>query len=47
MQFQTQTIDGREVVVAKRGAQRIVMGEKVPDAPYLKAWLDGWVAMNS
>ena len=39
MQFQTQTIDGREVVVAKRGAQRIVMGEKVPDAPVPKAWL--------
>ncbi len=39
MQFQTQTIDGREVVVAKRGAQRIVMGEKVPDAPIPEAWL--------
>ena len=39
MQFQTQAIDGREVVVAKRGEQQVVMGEKVPDAPIPDAWL--------
>ena len=39
MQFQTQTIDGREVVVAKHGDQHVVMGEKVPDAPIPDAWL--------
>lgn len=40
MQFQTRTIDGREVVVAKRGEQVIVMGEKVPDAPIPRSWLE-------
>jgi CubicO group peptidase (beta-lactamase class C family) len=39
MRFQTQAIDGREVVVAKRGEQQVVMGEKVPDAPIPEAWL--------
>lgn len=38
MRFQTQVIDGREVVVAKKGDRRIVMGEKVPETPVPTAW---------
>ncbi len=39
MRLQTQIIDGREVVVAKQGETRILMGEKVPEGPVPEAWL--------
>ncbi len=39
MRFQTQQVDGREVVVAKKGDKRIVLGEKIPPAPVPSAWM--------
>lgn len=39
MRFQTQQVDGREVVVAKKGEKRIVLGEKIPPAPVPDSWL--------
>jgi CubicO group peptidase (beta-lactamase class C family) len=38
MRFQTQEIDGREVVVAQAGEKRMVLGEKVPDTPVPEIW---------
>jgi len=38
MRFQTQRIDGREVIVARRGDKRVVLGEKVPPTPISDAW---------
>ena len=40
MRFQTQQIDGREVVVAKKGEKKVVLGEKIPEAPVPEVWLD-------
>jgi CubicO group peptidase (beta-lactamase class C family) len=40
MRFQTQHIDGREVVVARHDEQRVVIGEKVPEIPVPQVWLD-------
>ncbi len=39
MRFQTQTIDGREVVVARKGDKEMVLGEKVPPEPVPEIWL--------
>jgi CubicO group peptidase (beta-lactamase class C family) len=39
MRFQTQEIDGREVVVAKKGNKEVVLGEKVPDTSIPEVWL--------
>lgn len=39
MQFQTRVIDGREVVVAKKGDKISILGEKVPASPVPEAWL--------
>ncbi len=39
MRFQTQQVDGREVVVAKKGHKRIVLGEKIPPAPVPAVWI--------
>lgn len=39
MRFQTQTIDGREVVVAKNGNKQILLGEKIPAEPVPEVWL--------
>jgi CubicO group peptidase (beta-lactamase class C family) len=39
MRFQTQTIDGREVVVARKGDKQMVLGEKVPPEPVPEVWL--------
>ena len=39
MRFQTQTIDGREVIVAKSGEKQIVLGEKIPAEPIPEVWL--------
>jgi hypothetical protein len=39
MRFQTQTIDGREIIVAKKGGKQMVLGEKIPDEPVLEVWL--------
>lgn len=40
MQFQTQEIDGREVVVAKSGDKKVVLGEKIPDGAVPEVWLN-------
>ena len=40
MQFQTQLIHGKEVVVAKIGDQLTILGEKIPPAPIPAAWLN-------
>jgi CubicO group peptidase (beta-lactamase class C family) len=40
MRFQTQEIDGREVVVARNGEKKIVLGEKIPPAPVPAVWLE-------
>lgn len=40
MRFRSEHISGREVVVARKGEQRIVIGEKVPDEPVPQVWLD-------
>jgi CubicO group peptidase (beta-lactamase class C family) len=40
MELQTRVIDGREVVVARRGGKVSILGEKVPDAPIPDPWLD-------
>jgi len=39
MRFQTRVIDGREVVVAKRGDKISILGDKVPESPVPDAWL--------
>jgi CubicO group peptidase (beta-lactamase class C family) len=39
MQFRTQQVDDREVVVGKMGDRRIVLGEKIPPEPVSAAWL--------
>ncbi len=39
MRFQTQVVEGREVVVAKNGDKRVVLGEKIPPKPVPKSWL--------
>jgi len=39
MRFQTRTIDGREVVIARQGDKEVVLGEKVPETPIPEAWL--------
>ena len=39
MRFQTQTIDGREVVVAEKGGKQMVIGEKIPPEPVPEVWL--------
>ncbi len=39
MRFQTQQVDGREVVVAKKGNKRIVLGEKIPTTPVPAVWM--------
>ena len=38
MRFQTQRIDGREVVVAQKGGKQILLGEKVPAIPVPEVW---------
>jgi CubicO group peptidase (beta-lactamase class C family) len=38
MRFQTRKIDGREVVLAKRGDKQIVLGEKIPPQPVPEVW---------
>jgi CubicO group peptidase (beta-lactamase class C family) len=40
MRFRTEAIGGREVVVARNGEERIIIGEKVPDTPVPQVWLD-------
>jgi len=40
MHFQTQEIDGREVVVAKSGEKKVVLGEKISPVPVPEVWLD-------
>ena len=40
MRFQTQIIDGREVIVAENGDKETVLGEKVPLTPVPQVWLD-------
>jgi len=40
MRFQTQHIDGRDVVVAEHDDEQVIIGEKVPDAPIPQVWLD-------
>jgi len=40
MQFRTEDIDGREVVVARHGDERVIIGEQVPDTPLPKVWLE-------
>jgi hypothetical protein len=39
MRFQTQRIDGRDVVVAMRGDKKILLGEKIPPTPVPQAWV--------
>jgi CubicO group peptidase (beta-lactamase class C family) len=39
LRFQTRVIDGREVVVAKRGDKTSILGEKVPDDVIPEPWL--------
>lgn len=39
MRFQTQEIDGREVVVAAKGAKKVVLGEKIPKGAVPDVWL--------
>jgi CubicO group peptidase (beta-lactamase class C family) len=39
MRFQTQVIEGREVVVAKKGEKQTVIGEKIPPEPVPEVWL--------
>jgi hypothetical protein len=39
MQFQTQQIDGREVVVARNGEKKVILGEKIPEAEVPDVWL--------
>ncbi len=38
MRFQTQRIDGREVVVAQKDGKQILLGEKVPAIPVPEVW---------
>ena len=39
MRFQTQVIEGREVVVARKGDKQMVIGEKIPPEPVPEVWL--------
>lgn len=39
MRFQTQRIDGREVIVARNGARETVLGEKIPLSPVPEVWV--------
>ncbi len=38
LRFQTQRIGGRDVVVAQKGGEKILLGEKVPAAPVPEVW---------
>jgi CubicO group peptidase (beta-lactamase class C family) len=38
MRFQTQRIEGRDVVVAQKGEKRIVLGEKIPPGGVPEVW---------
>ena len=38
MRFQTQRIDGRDVVVAMKDGKKILLGEKIPPAPVPEVW---------
>jgi CubicO group peptidase (beta-lactamase class C family) len=38
LHFRTERIDGREVVVARKGGKRILLGEKVPATPVPETW---------
>jgi CubicO group peptidase (beta-lactamase class C family) len=38
LRFQTQRIDGREVVVAMKGDKKILLGEKIPPTPVPEVW---------
>ena len=40
MRFHTEVIDGREVVVAKKGDKKVVVGEKIAPGPIPQVWLD-------
>ncbi|MDJ0863317.1 MAG: serine hydrolase domain-containing protein [Gammaproteobacteria bacterium] len=40
LRFRTRMIDGKEVIVAERDGQEMLLGEKVRPAPVPKAWLD-------
>lgn len=49
MHFQTQKIDGKEVVVAKKGEKTIVLGEKIPPTPVPEVWrkrVGGYQVLN-
>ncbi|MEA3276296.1 MAG: serine hydrolase domain-containing protein [Pseudomonadota bacterium] len=39
MRFQTQEIDGKEVIVAEKGDKKIILGEKVPPTAVSEKWL--------
>ncbi len=39
MRFRTEHLGGRDVVVARHGKERLVIGEKVPEQPVPEAWL--------
>ena len=39
MRFQSRRIDGKEVVVARRGDKHMVLGEKIPAEPVPEVWL--------
>ena len=39
MSFQTQRIEGRDVVVAKKGDKKILLGEKIPTTPVPDVWI--------
>lgn len=38
--FKTSRVDGREVVIADTGERQLVLGERVPEEPIPKTWLD-------
>jgi CubicO group peptidase (beta-lactamase class C family) len=39
MRFQTQRVDGRDVVVAMKEGKKILLGEKIPPTPVPDAWV--------
>jgi CubicO group peptidase (beta-lactamase class C family) len=39
MRFQTRYIDGKEVVVARKGDKHVLLGEKIPAEPVPEVWL--------
>lgn len=39
MRFRTEEIDGREVIVAGKGDDKVIIGEKIPPGPIPPAWL--------